>query len=198
MNDSSVVQLIMGVGVGVSLAAACGFRVFVPLLVVSLAVHFGGFHVNESFAWVGSWMAIVVLSTATTIEVLGYYIPWVDNLLDVLNTPLALVAGAMVTCGMLPNLHPSLKWGIAVVLGGGVAGLVQSATSIIRGGSTATTGGLGNFLVSTGENICAVLIAVFAVVLPIIAIVLILIALTIAVKVVARSVAMVSKHQPDA
>lgn len=186
MTDVSLVQLLFGLCVGISLSAACGFRVFVPLLVVALAVHFGGFHVNENFAWIGSWMSILMLSTATVVEVLGYYIPWVDNLLDTLSTPLAIVAGTVVMCGMLPDLHPCLKWGIAGVLGGGSAGVVQASTAILRGGSTATTGGLGNCLVSTGENVCSVIVSVLAILLPLLACIVILIALAFSIKIVFR------------
>ena len=182
MDDVSVIQLVLALCVGVALSAACGFRVFAPLLVVSLAVRFGGLPVGEDFVWLGTSLTVVVLLTATLVEIAAYYIPWVDNLLDTVNTPLAVVAGTVVTCGMLPELHSCLKWGIAVVLGGGSAGVVQTATAIVRGGSTATTGGLGNGILSTIENVVAVVVSVLAILVPILAIVIAFIVVFVAIR----------------
>ena len=109
MHEVSVVELVVGVCAGVSLSAACGFRVFLPLLVVSIASHFFGFRVNADFEWIGSWVSIVALTTATIVEVAAYYLPCVDNLLDVVNVLLAFVAGAVVMGGVLPDVHPYLK-----------------------------------------------------------------------------------------
>lgn len=169
MNDIAIGQLFLGLCVGISLSAACGFRVFTPLLVVSIAVHFFGATVNPNFQWIGSWLALVILGTATFVEILSYYIPWVDNVLDAINTPLALAAGAVVMSGMLPDLHPGLRWSIALIVGTGAAGITQAATAIIRGTSTATTGGVGNSMISSSENVGAASLAVMAFVVPIVA-----------------------------
>ena len=145
-------QLILALCLGISLSALCGFRVFVPLLAVSLGVRFAGLSVNESFSWVGSDVALVCLSVATVVEMLAYYIPWVDNALDAVSGPLALVAGAVVAAGMLPEMPAFAQWGVGIIAGAGSAGAVQLSTTAARGASTATTGGLGNFVVATVEN----------------------------------------------
>ena len=155
MQDVSIFQLIVGICVGISLSAACGFRVFLPLLAVSIAVHFFGYKVSADFEWIGSWISIVSLATATIVEVAAYYLPCVDNLLDLVNVPLAFAAGAVVMSGVLPDVHPYLNWSIAGLLGSSAAGLTQLATTIIRGASTATTAGVGNNVVSSSENVCA-------------------------------------------
>lgn len=164
-------QLILALCMGISLSAACGFRVFVPLLVVSLAVHFGGLGVNETFAWVGSDTALICLGVATLVEVLAYYIPMVDHALDAVNTPLALVAGTVITCGMLPEMPDYVQWGIGVVGGAGAAGTIQAGTAALRGISTATTGTLGNPILATLENIFSVLGALLAIVVPVVALI---------------------------
>lgn len=146
----------LAVCVGMSLSAACGFRVFVPLLAVALMVNFGGYHVNDSLAWVGSDTACICLAVATVLEIAAYYIPWFDNFMDSLNVPLAVVAGTIITVGMMPELPGYAQWGIGLVAGGGAAGVVSAATAAVRGASTATTGGMGNCVVATAENAASV------------------------------------------
>ena len=179
MQDILVVELVVGICAGVSLAAACGFRVFLPLLAVSIAAHFFGFRVNADFEWIGSWVSIVSFATATIVEVAAYYLPCVDNLLDVVNVPLAFVAGAVVMGGVLPDVHPYLKWSIAGFLGSSVAGVTQLATTIIRGASTATTAGAGNNVVSYSENVCATIFSIGAILIPLLAIVIVMIILCV-------------------
>ena len=157
--------------VGVSLAAACGFRVFVPMLVMALGVRLGGLEIDENLAWLGSDTAIACLGAATLAEVLAYYIPVVDNLLDTIAGPAALVAGAVVTGGMLGDLPDWLQWGTGIVAGAGAAGTVQLGTTALRAAGTATTAGVGNPVISTMENIFATIGSVLAILLPILAVV---------------------------
>lgn len=157
--------------VGVSLAAACGFRVFVPMLAMALGVRLGGLEIDENLAWLGSDTAIACLGAATLAEVLAYYIPVVDNLLDTIAGPAALVAGAVVTGGMLGDLPDWLQWGTGIVAGAGAAGTVQLGTTALRAAGTATTAGVGNPVISTMENIFATIGSVLAVLLPLLAVV---------------------------
>lgn len=157
--------------VGVSLAAACGFRVFVPMLVMALGVRLVGLQIDENLAWLSSDTAIACLGAATLAEVLAYYIPVVDNLLDTIAGPAALVAGAVVTGGMLGDLPDWLQWGTGIVAGAGAAGAVQLGTTALRAAGTATTAGVGNPIISTMENILATIGSVLAVLLPLLAVV---------------------------
>ncbi len=157
--------------VGVSLSASCGFRVFIPLLVMALGVRFCGLSIDENLAWVGSDVAIICLGAATIAEILAYYIPVVDNLLDTIVGPAALVAGAVVTAGMLGELPDWLQWSIGIVAGAGTAGTVQLGTSAVRAASTTSSAGMGNPIVSTVENGLSVAGAVMAVLAPLLAIV---------------------------
>ncbi|MEA3507386.1 MAG: DUF4126 domain-containing protein [Synergistota bacterium] len=154
--------------IGIGLSAACGFRVFVPLLAMSLAAQTGHMELAESFQWVATPLASAALGVATFLEVGGYYIPWLDNMLDAAATPAALVAGTFITASVIPEMTPFLKWSIAAITGGGVAGVVQGVTVLTRAASSATTGGLGNPVVSTAEAGGSVLLSVLAVVLPLI------------------------------
>ncbi len=157
--------------VGISLAASCGFRVFIPLLVMALGVRFFGLSIDKNLAWLGSDVAIICLGAATIAEILAYYIPVVDNFLDTIVGPAALVAGALVTAGMLGELPDWLQWGIGIVAGAGTAGTVQLGTSAVRAASTTTSAGIGNPIVSTAENGLSIVGSVMAVLTPLLAIV---------------------------
>lgn len=156
----------MSVCLGIGLSAACGFRVFVPLLVMSIAAMSGHLHLAHGFEWIATYPALVSFSVATCLEIGGYYIPWVDHLLDAIASPAAVVAGTVITASLVTDMSPFLKWTLAVIAGGGAAGMVQGATVLTRGLSTATTGGLGNPVVATLELLGAVVTSVAALVAP--------------------------------
>ena len=160
----------MSIALGLGLAAACGFRVFVPLLVASVAAQTGHLELAGSFAWIGSPVALATFAAATALEMGAYYVPWVDNLLDTVAAPAAVIAGVVVSASVFTDMSPLLSWSLALVAGGGSAGVVQTATSVTRMASSALTGGLGNPIVSTLEAIGAALLSVVAILAPILAI----------------------------
>lgn len=164
---------LLGICVGIGLSAACGFRVFVPLLIMNIAALSGHLTLAHGFEWIGSYPALVAFSVATCLEIAGYYIPWVDHLLDTISTPAAIVAGTIVTASMVSHMSPFLKWTLAVIAGGGTAGLVQGTTVLTRGASTLTTAGLGNPLLATIELGGAVITSILAIVAPVVAVVLV-------------------------
>jgi hypothetical protein len=179
-------DLTLSVVLGVALASATGFRVFLPMLVVSGATYTGRLHLDESFAWLGSLPALVMLSAAAIAEVLAYYIPVVDNLLDTLATPAAFVAGTILSAAVMIDAPPMVKWTAAVVAGGGVAGLTKGMTAILRGHSTVLTGGLGNFIIATAELGGAALLSFLALAAPTVTIALVALFLFAAVRLLRR------------
>ena len=166
-------ETLIGIVVGIGLSAGCGFRVFVPLLVMNLASLSGHLHLASGFAWIGSSYATVVFGTATIVEVLGYYIPWLDHVLDIVATPAAIIAGTITTASMVTDMSPLLRWTLALIAGGGIAGLVQGTTVALRATSSASTVGIGNPLVSTLELVGAIIIALLAILVPILCLALI-------------------------
>ena len=162
-------EILVSICVGVGLSAACGFRVFVPLLVMSMASLGGHLTLSPGFEWIGSYPALVAFAIATCLEVAGYYVPWVDNLLDTITTPAAIIAGIIVMASAVSGMSPFLKWALAVIAGGGIAGTVQVVTGMTRGASTVTTAGVGNPLVATMEFGGAIALSALAVVLPVLA-----------------------------
>jgi hypothetical protein len=173
----TTVEYLLAVALGISLAAAVGFRVFVPLLVVAVAARFEFLQLPESFHWLDGTSAIAMLAVAAVVEIAAYYIPGVDNVLDALTTPLALIAGTLMVAAPLWDLPPLLKWSTAVIAGGGAAGITQSLTSVLRAKSTLATGGLANPVVSTAELGSSLLLSILALLVPVVALILLVVAL---------------------
>ena len=148
----------MSIMIGVALSATCGFRVFVPLLAVNIgtrALDSDGqprIELAGGFDWLSSDIALMVFLVATLFEIGGYYIPWIDNLLDTIASPASIVAGTVITASFVTGMDPWLQWLLSVIAGGGAAGAVQATTVVARAGSTVTTGGLGNPIVASVET----------------------------------------------
>ena len=162
-------DMALSVALGLGLAAACGFRVFVPLLVISAASYSGHLSLSGSFEWIASTPALVTLIAATVLEIAAYYVPWVDNLLDTVASPAAVVAGVVASASVITGMDPYLKWTLAVIAGGGLAGAVQVVTTGTRGASLMTTAGFGNPIVSSVETSGSIVLSVLAVVAPLLA-----------------------------
>ncbi|MCU0634449.1 MAG: DUF4126 domain-containing protein [Gemmatimonadaceae bacterium] len=165
----------LGIAIGLGLAAAAGLRVFVPLVALAIAGKAGVLTLSPGFAWLATTPALIALGTACALEIGGYYIPWVDHLLDVVATPAALIAGMVATASVVTDLPPMVKWAV-VLIGGGAAGLTQGASVLTRLKSTATTGGVANPLVATVELVGAVATSALAILVPIVAIVVCIVA----------------------
>lgn len=165
---------LISVAIGLGLAAACGFRVFTPLLIAGLAAHWGRLPLASGFDWLASTPALLAFGTATVLEIGAYYLPWLDHALDLLATPAAVVAGMVAAASVVTDLPPLIKWTVTIIGGGGLAGAIQASSVLLRLKSTALTGGAGNPVVATLELVGAVVTAVLAVVLPLLAIGLIL------------------------
>jgi hypothetical protein len=165
MNTETLLSVLVGVG----LSAACGFRVFVPSLVMSLASLSGHLTLAPGFEWIGTYPALLAFAVATALEIAGYYIPWVDHMLDLIASPAAVVAGIIAMASTVTGMSPLLRWSLAIIAGGGVAGTVQAITSLTRVASAATTAGLGNPIVATIEAVGSVTLSLLAIAIPVFA-----------------------------
>lgn len=171
------VDLIISIILGFSLAAAAGFRVFIPLFVLSLSAHFGWFPVSENWMWMGSITALLLLGTATIFEVFAYFIPWFDTVLDTAAIPLAAIAGTLIMVATMGDMNPLFTWALAIIAGGGTAAAISGTTSAGRLTSTVTTGGLANPLLAATETGAAVTVATASIFSPILAAILVLLVL---------------------
>ena len=180
MVDPALGDLLVGLGVGLGLAAACGLRVFAPLAALSLAARGGYVMLAGDFQWMASNAALLAFSIATVVEVSAYYVPWFDHLLDVIATPTAMAAGVLASASVFVEMPPLVRWSVAVVGGGAIAGVLQAATVVLRLKSTALTGGLGGPIVATGEAAGAAVVSLVAIWLPLVALVVVGVTMTAA------------------
>lgn len=167
MNEE-IVKIVTAVALGIGLSASTGFRVFIPMLAASLAAKFGVFHPTGSFEWLGSLPAIIAFGSATVVEIAAYYIPFVDNLLDSITTPLSIGAGTLLMTSVLPIDNELMKWITGFIVGGGAAATIQGGSVLTRLTSSKFTAGTGNHVLATGENVAAVSTASLSFVIPII------------------------------
>ena len=158
-----------GFVIGIGLSAACGFRIILPFLGLSIAAMSGHVTLAPEFQWIGTWPALIAFATAAALEIGAYYIPWMDNLLDAVTTPLAVAAGTIAAASVMSDVSPFMKWSIALIAGGGMAGAVQTGTALLRGVSTVSTGGLANVMISTVELAGAIIATTMSLLMPIVA-----------------------------
>ncbi|HOB23532.1 MAG TPA: DUF4126 domain-containing protein [Kaistella sp.] len=155
--------------IGIGLAAATGFRVFLPMFAVSLASYMGWIPMNESFQWLSGLPTLITTGIATVVEILAYYIPFVDHILDTMSVPLATVAGSVMFASQFADIGTFPQWALALIAGGGTAAAISSGFAGTRAASTATTGGLGNSFVATTETAGAGIMSFLAIAAPFIA-----------------------------
>jgi len=162
-------EILLTILMGIGLSAASGFRIFIPFLVISIASLTGNLTLADSFNWIGTYPALITFSIATIIEIAGYYIPWVDNILDTIASPAAVIAGMILMAAVVSGMSPLFKWSLAIIAGGGVAGIIQMLTGVTRVTSSLTTGGLGNPVVSSVESGSSLTLSALAIFTPVIA-----------------------------
>lgn len=177
------IQTITAIALGIGLSASVGFRVFIPLLVAGLAAHFGVLPLGESFQWMGSTPALITFGVASVVEVLAYYIPFVDNLLDTIATPLSIIAGTLLMTSVFPSENEWMKWIMGFVIGGGAATTIHAGSALTRLLSTNITAGIGNPIVSTGEGIAATGFSILALFIPIIVAVILIVFILVILRV---------------
>jgi hypothetical protein len=175
-------DLAVSLALGIGLAAATGLRLFLPMLVVSAAAYTGHLPLGDNFAWLATPPALILLSMAALLEILAYYIPGVDNLLDTLATPAAFVAGTVVSAAVITDLPPMVKWAAAIIAGGGIAGLTQTVTTVLRAKSAVMTGTLGNPVIATAELGGSLLVSLLALAAPLLTLLVIVVLLWLAIR----------------
>ena len=167
-------ETILSIFLGIGLSASVGFRVFLPLFALSLAAYFNIWELNESWLWIGSTTAVITLGIATVVEIVAYYIPVIDTALDAIAIPLATIAGTAVMVSTVADLSPVITWALAIIAGGGTAAAVKSSASATRLGSTVSTAGFGNPIVSTIETGTSIVMSIISIFIPILAIIVVL------------------------
>jgi len=187
--------LITTIAMGIALSATAGFRVFVPMLAAAVSGHFNIIHLPPDMGWLSSWTSIICFATAAVAEIAAYYIPFIDNLLDTIATPLSVAAGTLLAFSILPlsGQEPIVRWGLSFLAGGSTAGTIQLGTGLLRLLSSKATIGTGNAVVATTENAAAVTSSLLSFVIPVMVALLLLI---LCVWVVARLFKRITRRRP--
>ncbi|CAM2786130.1 DUF4126 domain-containing protein [Chryseobacterium flavum] len=172
LDDIPYLSYALSAFIGIGLAAATGFRIFLPMFMVSLASYFHWIPMNESFEWLAGLPTLITTGIATIAEILAYYIPFIDHLLDTVSIPMATIAGSVLFASQFADLGTFPQWALALIAGGGTAATISSGFAGIRAASTATTGGLGNSVVGTTETAGAGIMSVLAMAMPVVAAIL--------------------------
>jgi len=186
-GEGMTMETVASILIGIGLSATCGFRVFVPLLVMSIAGHLNILELSSTFAWIGTTPALIAFGVATAVEILAYLIPLLDNALNAVTVPLTVVAGTVITAAVLLDLNPFLTWTLAVIAGGGASLAGSAASNLLHGGSTATTGGAANPFLSAVESVFSVVMAVLSVLVPVLAVVLLSLLLIFGIRLLKRT-----------
>ena len=195
VDNLALPEMLLAGAVGISLAAAVGFRIFAPMLLVGIAAKTGHIHLADGFEWLGSDLAIIMLGIAAIAEISAYFFPFFDNLLDTISAPVAMGAGTLLMASTLIEMEPWLRWAIAMVAGGGTAGLIHAATSALRLGSTASTGGLANPVFATMEVGGATALTLLAILVPLAALAVVVFLISRTLRMLGRRWRKVRKHQ---
>jgi hypothetical protein len=171
--------------------------VFVPLLLTGVAARLGYLRLTPGMGWIESDAALVAFTTATILEIGAYYVPWLDNVLDTVATPAAITAGVITTAAVTPELSPLMRWTLAIIAGGGAAGVVHAGTALVRLKSSALTAGTANPAVATGELTGSLALSGLALLAPILAGVLVLVVLFILARRLLGLVGKVSSQRAE-
>ncbi len=175
-------SIALSIATGLALAAAAGFRAFVPLLTAALAIHFGYVEPAPGFAWLGEPLVLIALAVATVVEIAAYYIPGVDHVLDIISAPVAVAAGILAAAGVMVGLPDWARWLTAISAGGIVTTAGHALNAVGRVKTGLASGGAGNPVYSTGELAGSLLLSAFALMLPFLAIVALIALAIIAVQ----------------
>tara|TARA_B100000427_G_scaffold329634_1_gene346728 strand:+ start:2421 stop:3014 length:594 start_codon:yes stop_codon:yes gene_type:complete len=173
-NSSNLISLIPSIIIGICLSASCGYRIFAPFFILSLLSFLGSFELNDDLSWISSFPVLICLGIATFCEILAYYIPWFDNFLGMISTPVASIAGVIISLVVMSDLDPFLQWSLALIAGGGIATSTHISLESMRATSSVSTGGLGNFFIATFESFSAIILSILSILLPIVALIIVI------------------------
>lgn len=181
-----MMEFVIAILIGIGLSATVGFRIFTPLLITSIAEKASLITLADGFDWIGSTPALIAFFVATLLEIGANYIPVVDSLLKTLSTPVATIAGILLTASFIGDMDPFFTWGIAIIAGGGTATISQLTTSSLKNVSTITTGGSGNIFISIFEGVMAVVMSLVSLFMPFFAIIFVMIVIVAFIFIVRR------------
>jgi len=168
VTADTVLTILVSVLAGVSLAAATGFRAFLPLLIVSLAARLGLVQRHEGMEFRSGNAALAALAVAALVEMVADKVPVVDHALDAVSVVVRPGAAVLAGVALFADLPEPVAAGLAVVMGVIALG-ANLEKAKVRAGSTVLTAGVGNPFLSVFEDIVSGVLALLAVLAPVLA-----------------------------
>lgn len=160
-------DILTSIATAFGLSASAGLNAYIPLFILAVLARFTSLiTLSQPYDVLTNGWVIAVLGVLIVIEFFADKIPLVDHANDVLGTIVRPAAGALLfaaSTGAVSGMQPV----VAVIAGLLVAGTVHATKATLRPAVTMTTGGLGNPVVSTAEDLAAVVVSIGAIVLPI-------------------------------
>jgi len=159
-------DLYLKILIGLGLSAASGFRLFVPFAILSIFSISGIYNTTSTPYIFSSDLFLVIFIILSVSEVVLFYNPWIDNMLDLISTPASIFSGIILTYFVLYDTEIYLRLLISVILGGLVSLNVQLLTVKARSSTSIFSKGNGNQIVSTIENISSIFISILVLKFP--------------------------------
>ena len=160
-------ETLFAVGTGIGLSSIAGVRAYLPLVVVGLFARVGLFTLPAPFDLLENWLIIGVLLVLALLESGLDKIPALDPVLNFVQTPMRVVAGAMLFSAAL-DAGLGVEAVPELVVGGVLAGLVAVSKVILRPSANAASAGVSMAFLSTLEDVVALLGGLTAVLLPLV------------------------------
>lgn len=163
-------ELLSGLLSSLGLSGAAGLNAYVPLLLVGLLSRTGVMNLNEPFHLLGNPWVLLAIAVIGLLDFVGDKIPGIDTALHLVGGIVNTAAGAVLFAAQtgVADVPPALSLALGVIVAGGV----HATRTAVRPVATATTGGLGNPVVSTLEDGTSLLLAGLAVFAPVLAVLL--------------------------
>jgi hypothetical protein len=146
--------------------------------VAGLAARWGGLPLAGGFQWLSTTGALLALGTASVVEVAAYYVPVLDHVLDLVAGPATVVAGVIASAAAMADIPPGIMWPVAIIGGGGIAGLTKVTSALLRAKSGLLTAGFANPLVATAETAGALVTSIAAIVIPVVCLIVLAVVVT--------------------
>ncbi len=167
----TVVQLMMGV----SLAACCGLRAWMPMLIVGLLAKACYVELSPTFSFLARNDALIIFGVATVLELVGDKVIVIDHFLDAVGTIVRPTVGTVLASSMLTKVDPLVATTFGLIAGGSTAFTIHAGKSLLRAKCSGLAHfhvGVGNAALSTVEDVLAVGGVLLAAFVPVVAFVL--------------------------
>lgn len=162
-----MIQSITAVFTAFGLSTSAGLNAYLPLLIVALTARYTDLiTLQPPFDALTNPWVIAVLVVLLIVELVADKVPLVDHANDVIQTIIRPAAGAILFAGTsnaVSDIHPVLAMALGIISAGGV----HATKATVRPVVTATTGGLGNPVVSVIEDVIAFVVSVMSILVPI-------------------------------